>query len=101
MANVPSKEELISKLMFLLKYPMQSLASVVDQIAKKDGEVAPAKEESAPAPVVEQAEAPVAEVAETSQEVVAEEVVAPEETAPVAEETAPETTDVAESTPTE
>jgi large subunit ribosomal protein L10 len=35
LANIPSKEELISKLMFMLKYPMQSLASVVDQIAKK------------------------------------------------------------------
>jgi hypothetical protein len=104
LANVPSKEELISKLMFLLKYPMQSLASVADQIAKKveptgeiptggNGEVAPAKEESAPAPVAEQAEAPVAEVIETSPDDVAEEVVAPEESAPVAEETAPEATD--------
>ncbi len=74
---------------------MQSLASVVDQIAKKDGEVAPAKEDSAPAPVVEQVEAPVAEVAEPAQE----ETVTTEEVseAPVAEET----TDVAESTPTE
>ena len=106
--------------MFLLKYPMQSLASVADQIAKKDGEVAPAKEESAPAPVVEKVEptgeipmenaegsgigteAPVAEVTETSPEVVAEEVApAKEESAPVAEETAPEATDAAESTPTE
>lgn len=101
LANVPSKEELISKLMFLLKYPMQSLASVADQIAKKDGDVAPAKEESAPAPVVEQAEAPVAAVTETSQEVVTEEVVAPEEPAPVAEESAPEAIDTVESTPTE
>lgn len=96
LANVPSKEELISKLMFLLKYPMQSLVSVADQIAKKDGEVAPTKEESAPTPVVEQAETPVAEVAETS-----EEVVATEESAPVAEEAAPETTDAVEPTPTE
>ncbi len=36
LANIPSHEELIAKLMFMLKYPMQSLASVVDQIAKKD-----------------------------------------------------------------
>ncbi len=99
LANVPSKEELISKLMFLLKYPMQSLASVADQIAKKDGEVAPAKEESAPAPVAEQAEAPVAEVAEPAQE---EPVITEEASeAPVAEETAPEVTDAVESTPTE
>ena len=35
LANIPSTEELIGKLMFLLKYPMQSLVSVADQIAKK------------------------------------------------------------------
>jgi len=99
LANVPSKEELISKLMFLLKYPMQSLASVADQIAKKGGEVAPAKEESAPAPVAEQAEAPVAEVAEPVQEEsAATEEVSP---APVTEETAPEATDAVEPTPAE
>jgi ribosomal protein L10 len=34
-ANLPSKEELIGKMLFLLKYPAQSFASVVDQIAKK------------------------------------------------------------------
>jgi len=36
LANIPSTEELIGKLMFLLKYPMQSLVSVADQIAQKD-----------------------------------------------------------------
>jgi len=44
LANIPSQEELIAKLMFMLKYPMQSLASVVDQIAKKD----PASNDDAP-----------------------------------------------------
>ncbi len=81
LANLPSKEELISKLLFLLKYPMQSLASVVDQVAKKSGEpvaaapVAEVKETPAEAPVAEATaeEAPVAEAApETSAEPVAE-----------------------------
>ncbi len=70
-ANLPTKEELISKLLFLLKYPMQSLASVVDQVAKKSGEpvaaapVAEAKETPAEAPVAEAKveEAPAAEQA--------------------------------------
>jgi len=35
LANVPSREELISKLLYMLKYPMQALVSVVDQIAKQ------------------------------------------------------------------
>lgn len=32
LASLPSKEELISKFLFLLKYPIQSFASVLDQI---------------------------------------------------------------------
>lgn len=78
-ANLPTKEELISKLLFLLKYPMQSLASVVDQVAKKSGEpiAAPVAEVETPAeaPVAEATaeEAPVAEAAsETPAEPVAE-----------------------------
>jgi large subunit ribosomal protein L10 len=35
LANIPSKEELLSKLLYLLNYPVQSLACVLDQIAKK------------------------------------------------------------------
>ena len=35
LANVPSKEELLSKLAYLLNYPVQSFACVIDQIAKK------------------------------------------------------------------
>lgn len=35
LANLPSKEELISKFLYLLKYPLQSFACVIDQVAKK------------------------------------------------------------------
>lgn len=35
LANIPSREELLSKLVWLFKYPLQSLTSVLDQIAKK------------------------------------------------------------------
>lgn len=36
LANIPSKEELISKFLYLLQYPVQSFAWVLDQVAKKD-----------------------------------------------------------------
>lgn len=35
LANIPSKEELISKFLYLLKYPVQSFANVLDQVAQK------------------------------------------------------------------
>ena len=35
LANIPSREELLSKLAYLFNYPVQSFACVVDQIAKK------------------------------------------------------------------
>ena len=35
LANIPSREELLSKLAYLLNYPVQSFACVIDQIAKK------------------------------------------------------------------
>ena len=35
MANIPSREELLSKLVWLFNYPVQSLTSVLDQISKK------------------------------------------------------------------
>ena len=35
LANIPSKEELIGKFLYLLKYPIQATAGVLDQIAKK------------------------------------------------------------------
>ena len=38
LANIPSKEELIGKFLYLLKYPVQATAGVLDQIAKKKEE---------------------------------------------------------------
>ncbi|MDD2537710.1 MAG: 50S ribosomal protein L10 [Candidatus Absconditabacteria bacterium] len=35
LANIPSKEELLSKLAYLFNYPLQSFAGTLDQIAKK------------------------------------------------------------------
>jgi ribosomal protein L10 len=35
LANIPSREELLSKLAYLFNYPVQSFAAVIDQIAKK------------------------------------------------------------------
>ena len=35
LANIPSREELLSKLAYLFNYPLQSVACVIDQIAKK------------------------------------------------------------------
>lgn len=76
LANIPSKEELLSKLAYLFNYPLTSFACVLSEIAKKLGggkveekvEVkaeAPAEakvEEAAPAAEAP-AEAPAAEVA--------------------------------------
>jgi large subunit ribosomal protein L10 len=38
LANIPSQEELISKLLYLIKYPLQSLAVVTNAIAQKSGD---------------------------------------------------------------
>jgi large subunit ribosomal protein L10 len=35
LANIPSKEELLSKLAYLFNYPLQSFACVVNEVAKK------------------------------------------------------------------
>jgi len=37
LANVPTKEELLSKLCYLFNYPLQSFACVLSEIAKKNG----------------------------------------------------------------
>ena len=76
-ANVPSREELLSKLLGSLQSPITNLARVLNQIAEKCGasEAAPAAE----------AEAPVAEEAPAAEEAPVEEAAAEE--AP-AEETA-------------
>ena len=56
-ANVPSREELLSKLLGSLQSPITNLARVLNQIAEKGGadacEAAPAAEEAAEAPAAE------------------------------------------------
>ena len=39
-ADIPSRDVLLSKLLGSFKSPMSSFARVIDQIAKKDGEAA-------------------------------------------------------------
>ena len=51
LANIPSREELLSKLVWIFNYPVQSLTSVLDQIAKKKvgwWDTAPVAEETKP-----------------------------------------------------
>jgi hypothetical protein len=62
LANVPTKEELYSKLCYLFNYPLQSFAVVLNEIAKKNGVVAEEKKEE-----------PKVEVKEVKEEVKAEE----------------------------
>jgi len=65
LANIPSREELLSKLVWLFNYPIQSLTSVLDQIAKKKVEWW----DTAPVKVEENKESTVEEVKEVQQEV--------------------------------
>ncbi|MCL2855737.1 MAG: 50S ribosomal protein L10 [Defluviitaleaceae bacterium] len=58
-ASIPSREELLAKLLGSFKSPLSSFARVINAIAENGGEVAPTTEESAPAEEV----APVAEEA--------------------------------------
>ncbi len=72
-AKIPGREELISRLLGSLQSPIANFARVLNQIAEKGGEAAPAKEE---APVEEaKAEAPAeeAKVEEAPAEAPAEE----------------------------
>ena len=39
LANVPTKEELLAKLCYLFKYPLQSFACALSEVAKKDWEL--------------------------------------------------------------
>lgn len=58
MANIPSRDELLSKLVWLFNYPVQSLTSVLDQIAKKKeegGDTVAKPEPKAEEPKVEEA----------------------------------------------
>ena len=57
-AEIPSKDVLLSKLLGSMQSPITNFARVIKQIAEKGGEEAPATEEAAPA---ETAEAPAAE----------------------------------------
>ena len=61
-AEIPSKDVLLSKLLGSMQSPITNFARVIKQIAEKGGEEAPATEEAAPA---ETAEAPAAEEAAT------------------------------------
>ena len=47
LSKVPSREELLSKLLGSLQSPITNLARVLNQIAEKDGEAAPAEEVAA------------------------------------------------------
>jgi large subunit ribosomal protein L10 len=63
LAKVPSREELLSRLLGSMQSPIANFARVINQIAEKNADGAPVEE--APA---ETAEAPAAEAAETTAE---------------------------------
>nr|WP_294495098.1 50S ribosomal protein L10 [uncultured Mediterraneibacter sp.] len=71
LSKIPSREELLSKLLGSIQSPLANFARVINQIAEKGGadavEAAPA-EEAAEAPAAEAAEAPAEETAETPAE---------------------------------
>lgn len=70
-AKIPSREELLSKLLGSIQSPITNFARVMNQLAEKGGESeAPAKEEAAPAEEIPapEAEAPAAEAAEAPAE---------------------------------
>ena len=81
-AKIPSREELLSRLLGSMKSPVSNFARVLNQIAEKGGagncepapkaeeaaeEAAPAAEEAAPAEEAPAAEAPAAEEAKTEE----------------------------------
>ena len=77
LAKIPSRDELISKLLGSLQSPITNLARVLNQIAENGGgseagadaaEEAPAEETAAEAPAEEAAEAPAEEAAEAPAE---------------------------------
>lgn len=49
-SNIPSREELLSRLLGSMQSPVTNFARVLKQIAEKDGEAAPAEAETAEAP---------------------------------------------------
>ena len=48
-SNIPSREELLSRLLGSMQSPVTNFARVLKQIAEKDGEAAPAEAAEAPA----------------------------------------------------
>ena len=68
-AEIPSREVLLSRLLGSMQSPITNLARVLNQIAEKDGEAAPATEE---APAAEEAPAEAAAPAETAEAPAAE-----------------------------
>ncbi len=77
MAALPSKEELIGKFLFLLNYPMQSTAAVLDQIKDKisDGSVETTEDKKVEDSATEEAPKADAEKADESKEAKAPEAV--------------------------
>ncbi len=70
-AKIPGREELLSRLLGSLQSPVANFARVLNQIAEKGGEAAPAKEEAPAeeaAPVAEEAKAEEAPAAEAPAE---------------------------------
>lgn len=89
-ANIPSREELLSKFLGSIKSPITNFARVLNQIAEKGGasacEPAPAAEEAAVAEEAPAAEPVAEEAAAPAEEAAAEEAPAAEEAAaPTAE----------------
>ena len=72
LSTIPSREELLSKLLGSIQSPIANFARVIKQIAENGGATAEATEEAAPvaeeAPVAEATEAPAEETAETTAE---------------------------------
>lgn len=114
-ANLPSKEELIAKLLFVLNAPAQQIVSVINAVPrnlavviKQIGDKAPegksdaTESKAAEAPAVAEEENTAAETSETTEAATEE---ATTEEAPAAkvetstEEAAPETTETTEETP--
>lgn len=99
LANIPSQEELISKLLYLLQYPIQNLAATLAEVAKKGGVVEEKKEEvKEEAKEEEKVEAPVEEA--KAEEVKEESAEAPAEEEKK-EEVAEATEEKSEETPAE
>ena len=82
LADTPSKETMIARILGSIQGPIQSLAIALNAVVEKGGEAAPAKAEEAPVQEAAPAEAPAEEAAAPAEEAPAE---APAEDAPAAE----------------